>query len=313
MAESVLDQPHFRNADSAREYLEHLRWPSGPICPHCGSIGKHYSLKGKAHRVGVWKCRDCRAQFTVTVKTVFERSKIPLHIWLKAVYLLCSSKKGISSHQLHRTLNVDYKTAWFMSHRIREAMTSNPSGLLGGGGGTVEADETFWGNNKRRKGPGRGYDHKMKVFALVERKGHVRSFHVADVRAKTLAAIIREHVSTEAHLRTDEASMYVTVGKEFASHESVAHGAREYARGDVNTNSIESYFAMLKRGLIGTYHKCGEGHLHRYANEFSFRYNNRAKLGINDLERTDNALRGIGGKRLTYRMPHYAQEVARNP
>lgn len=297
-----LQQPHFQNATKAREYLERVRWPRGPVCPHCGSAEDHYELKGKAHRPGVWKCSDCREQFSVTVGTVFERSKIALNIWLQAVYLLCSSKKGISSHQLHRTLGVTYKTAWFMAHRIREAMAGNPSGLLGGGGGTVEADETFWGNNKPRKpSKGRGYAHKMKVFALVERGGPVRSFHVTDIKAKTLSAIIRKHVAPDANLRTDEASMYTIVGRDFASHEVVKHSQMEYARGDIHTNTIESYFALLKRGLVGTYHKCGEQHLQRYAHEFSFRYNNRAKLGVNDVMRTEAVLKGISGKRLTYR------------
>ncbi len=304
MAQSNLNQPHFQDVNKAREYLERVRWPDGPICPHCGSVGGHYELHGKAHRPGLWKCHDCREQFSVTVGTVFERSKIPLNVWLQAVYLLCSSKKGISSHQLHRTLGVTYKTAWFMTHRIREAMTNRPGGLMGSGGGTVEADETFWGNNKKRKAtPGRGYAHKMKVFALVERKGEVRSFHVGDVKATTLATIIRENVAREANLCTDEASMYTRVGRDFASHGVVRHGAREYSRGDVHTNTIEGYFSILKRGLIGTYHKCGEQHLHRYANEFSFRYNNRIKLGINDVMRTEAALKGISGKRLTYRRP----------
>ena len=302
MTDSILNQKHFKDADKARRYLERVRWPDGPICPHCGSVGEHYALQGKSHRLGLWKCHDCREQFTITVGTVFERSKIPLHIWFQAVYLLCSSKKGISSHQLHRTLGVTYKTAWFMSHRIREAMTTNPTGLLGGSGGTVEADETFWGNNKPRKpSKGRGYAHKMKVFALVERKGEVRSFHVSDIKAKTLSTIIRQHVAKDANLRTDEAFMYIKVGREFASHEVVAHTAREYSRGDVHTNTVEGYFSLFKRGLIGTYHKCGEQHLQRYANEFGFRYNNRSSLGVNDIMRTDAALKGISGKRLTYR------------
>ena len=299
---SQLQQPHFQNSDKAREYLEARVWPNGPVCPHCGVIGGHYPLHGETTRPGLYKCKDCRETFTVTVGSVFERSKIPLHLWLQAVYLLCSSKKGMSSHQLHRTLGVTYKTAWFMSHRIREAMTTNPTGLLGSGGGTVEADETFWGNNKPRKpSKGRGYAHKMKVFALVERKGPVRSFHVADIKAKTLNAIIRQHVAPDAHLRTDEAAMYTLIGRKFASHEVVRHGRLEYARGDVHTNTIEGYFSLLKRGLIGTYHKCGEQHLQRYANEFGFRYNNRASLGVNDAMRADAALKGIGGKRLTYR------------
>jgi transposase-like protein len=299
---SNLSAPHFQDADKARQYLERLRWPVGPVCPHCGSISDHYTLEGKSHRPGLWKCKDCREQFTVTVGTVFERSKIPLNIWLQAVYLLCSSKKGISSHQLHRTLGVTYKTAWFMSHRIREAMTTNPSGLLGGGGGTVEADETFWGNNKKIKGTaGRGYAHKMKVVALVERAGQVRSFHVSDIKASTIKDILITNVAKDAHLRTDEASMYTKAGREFASHEVVNHGANEYSRGEVHTNTIEGCFSLLKRGLVGTYHKCGEQHLQRYANEFDFRYNHRTALGFDDVQRTDAALKGVTGKRLTYR------------
>lgn len=298
---SNLSAPHFHDDDKAREYLEALRWPNGRVCPHCGSIGEHYKLEGETTRPGLYKCADCREQFTVTVGTVFERSKVPLSKWLMAVYLLCSSKKGISSHQLHRTLGVTYKTAWFMTHRIREAMTSNPGGLLGGGGGTVEADETYWGNNKRKVGPGRGYAHKMKVVSLVERGGQVRSFHVSDVKASTIREVLVNNVAKEAHLRTDEASQYVKVGREFASHEAVRHNAREYARGSAHTNTIEGYFSILKRGLVGTYHKCGEQHLIRYVREFDFRYNNRTALGVDDVQRTETALKGIGGKRLTYR------------
>lgn len=298
---SNLSAPHFHDDDKAREYLEALRWPNGRVCPHCGSIGEHYKLEGETTRPGLYKCADCREQFTVTVGTVFERSKVPLSKWLMAVYLLCSSKKGISSHQLHRTLGVTYKTAWFMTHRIREAMTSNPDGLLGGGGGTVEADETYWGNNKRKVGPGRGYAHKMKVVSLVERGGQVRSFHVSDVKASTIREVLVNNVAKDAHLRTDEASQYVKVGREFASHEAVRHNAREYARGSAHTNTIEGYFSILKRGLVGTYHKCGEQHLIRYVREFDFRYNNRTALGVDDVQRTEAALKGIGGKRLTYR------------
>lgn len=303
-----LKAPHLHDDQKAREYLEALRWPNGTVCPHCGVIGDHYQLQGPSHRPGLWKCKDCREQFSVTVGTVFERSKIPLSKWLMAVYLLCSSKKGISSHQLHRTLDVTYKTAWFMAHRIREAMTDSPTGLLGGNGGTVEADETFWGNNKRVKGTtGRGYAHKMKVVALVERKGRVRSFHVKDIKASTIKEILVSNIDKQANLRTDEASMYTLVGRQFASHEIVSHSAREYSRGDAHTNTIEGCFSILKRGLIGTYHKCGEQHLQRYVNEFDFRYNNRAALGVNDIQRTATALKGISGKRLTYRRTHGRQ------
>jgi len=302
---STLNAPHFQDPDAARLYLEALRWPNGPVCPHCGAIGDHYQLQGKSHRPGLWKCKDCREQFSVTVGTVFERSKIALNVWLQAVYLLCSSKKGISAHQLHRTLDVTYKTAWFMAHRIREAMTTNPTGLLGGGGGTVEADETFWGNKKKVKGTkGRGYAHKMKVVALVEREGQVRSFHVSDIKASTIKSILDRNVAKEANLRTDEAPMYTKAGREFASHGIVRHSAKEYSRGDIHTNTIEGCFSLLKRGLVGTYHKCGEQHLQRYANEFDFRYNHRTKLGFDDVKRTEVALKGISGKRLTYRRPN---------
>jgi transposase-like protein len=299
---SSLNAPHFQNDDKAREYLEKLRWPEGPICPHCGSIGKHYQLEGKAHRPGLWKCVDCRDQFTVTVGTVFERSKIPLSKWLMVVYLLCASKKGMSSHQLHRMLGVTYKTAWFMTHRIREAMKSNPKGLLGSGGGTVEADETFWLNSKRsKKGrayKGRGFEHKEKIVSLVERNGQVRSFHVPQVNAANLRPILKANMAADAHLMTDEHNAYFRLGKEFASHSVVKHGKKEYVRGKAHTNTVEGYFSLLKRGLIGTYHHVGARHLQRYVTEFDFRYNNRETT---DAERADNALRGITGKRLLYR------------
>lgn len=304
---SNLNAPHFQDADKAREYLERLRWPNGPVCPHCGSVGAHYHLEGKAHRPGLYKCKDCREQFTVTVGTVFERSKIALNVWLQAVYLLCSSKKGISAKQLERMLGVTYKTAWFMAHRIREAMTSDASGLLGGGGGTVEADETYWGTSQKKGRTARGYAHKMKVVSLVEREGKVRSFHVKDVKASTLKEVLVSNVDKSANLMTDEASMYVKVGREFASHEAVRHGAGEYARGKAHTNTIEGCFSIFKRGMIGTYHKCGEQHLQRYANEFDFRYNHRQKLGYDDIQRTEAALKGIGGKRLTYRRTNQAE------
>lgn len=294
---SALNQPHFQDVDKAREYLELIRWPNGPVCPHCGVIGAHYAIGGKAARPGLYKCKDCREQFTVTVGTVFERSKIKLNVWLQAVYLLCSSKKGMSSHQLHRILGVTYKTAWFMTHRIREAMAAGTfSGPLGSTGGIVEADETYWGNNEKVRRHGKG--QKMKVFSLVERDGDVRSFHVPNVTGKTLAPILKKQVAQQAHLMTDEAPVYGKPGKEFAAHNVVNHKRREYSRGIVSTNTVEGYFSILKRGLIGTYHHVAEEHLQRYVSEFDFRYNNRK---VTDQERTVNALRGIGGKRLTYR------------
>lgn len=306
MATQPLTAPQFQDADKARVYLERQVWPNGPVCPHCGSVTKeHYALKGESNRPGLYKCKDCRKPFTVTVGSLFERSKIPLNKWLLAVYLLCSSKKGISSHQLHRTLGVTYKTAWFMSHRIREAMSdSSGSGFLGGGGKIVEVDETFWGTEegkKPRKGmPGVG--HKMKVMSLVERGGKVRSYTITDLRAKTMRQVLETNVHPNTHLMTDEAWQYIKPGKElFAKHSTVNHKLKEYSRGKVTTNTIEGFFSIFKRGLTGTYQHIGSQHLHRYTTEFDFRYNNRAALGVDDVQRTNEALRGISFKRLTYR------------
>lgn len=297
MAESKLHQPQFQDPEAARQYLEAVRWPNGPVCPHCGSVGDHYGLTGESTRPGLWKCRDCREQFTVTVGTVFERSKIALHIWLTAVYLMSASKKGISSKQLERMLGVTYKTAWFMTHRIREAMKANPGGLLGGGGGIVEADETYWGNNKLQKGT-RGYQAKMKVVSLVERGGNVRSFHVPTVTSHTVRDILKRNISPSARVMTDEASIYRRLDDHFAGHGVVVHSRKEYANGHIHTNTIEGFFSLLKRGLVGTFHHVGEQHLHRYVTEFDFRYNHRY---VSDSERADAALRSIAGKRLTYR------------
>lgn len=299
---SALNQPHFQDVEKAREYLEALRWPTGPVCPHCGTIGKHWKLEGASHRPGLWKCSEnaCRQQFSVTVGTVFERSKIALNVWLQACYLMSSSKKGMSAHQLHRTLGVTYKTAWFMAHRIREAMKQGFGGPLGGNGGTVEADETYFGN-KEGKPVRRGYGHKNAIVTLVERKGKARSFHVPNVTGKTLRPILMGNVCKSADLMTDEAVQYIPLGKEFARHASVQHSREEYVRGDVYTNTVEGYFSILKRGLIGTYHHVSEAHLQRYVTEFDFRYNHRTKLGYTDDQRTAMVLKEIAGKRLTYR------------
>ncbi len=292
-----LTAPHFTDADKAREYLEDLRWAGGVACPHCGTVGEHYPLQGKSHRPGLWKCKDCRKQFSVTVGTVFERSKIKLNLWLMAVYLMCSSKKGISAHQIHRMLGVTYKTAWFMCHRIREAMTSD-GGILGGNGGPVEVDETYWGNSKPKSKTARGYDHKMKIMSLVERDGTKVSIHMPKVTAATVRPILKAKIAEQARLMTDEAAVYTKVGREFAEHGVVRHGAKEYARGDVTTNTVESSFALLKRGLYGTFHHVGEAHLQRYACEFDFRWNQRK---VTDAERAGALLGQIGGKRLMYR------------
>lgn len=298
---AVLNAPHFHDDNKAREYLEKIRWPNGPVCPHCGAIDGHYQLRGKAHRPGLWKCKDCRKQFSVTVGTVFERSKIPLSKWLMAAYLLCSSKKGMSSHQLHRTLGVTYKTAWFLTHRIREAMIDTSSDKLGGPGssGVVEADETYFGKNKGR-GKGSHIGKKQKVVALVERKGRVRAFHVPTVTAETLKPILQGQIAETARLMTDSARVYDKIGTAFR-HETVDHFAKEYVRGDVHTNTVEGFFGILKRGIGGVYHHVSAEHLHRYVGEFAFRYNHRASLGCNDMDRAINALKAIEGKRITYR------------
>jgi transposase-like protein len=297
----AIDQPHFKDDDAAFAYLEGIRWPQGPVCAHCGTINHAYALKNHRYRCG---SKGCRKDFSVRVGTVFEDSPIKLHKWLLAAYLVCSSKKGISSHQLHRMLGVTYKTAWFMSHRLREAMNMPAETPMGGDGGPVEVDETYWGNVGKQKPGARGGDHKMKVVSLVERSGQKRSFHVPNVTAATLRPILTKQISEKARLMTDEAKVYTKVGKEFASHETVNHSAEEYARGDVTTNTVEASFSLLKRGLIGTFHHVGEQHLQRYVTEFDFRWNHRTALGVSDTQRTAAMLKAIGGKRLTYKQPN---------
>jgi transposase-like protein len=303
-----LSDPRFTDPNKAREYLEAQRWPDGPICTHCGS-DKVTPLKGRAHRVGVYQCNEpeCREQFTVTTGSVMERSKIPLNKWLLAMHLMGSSKKGISAHQLHRMLGVTYQTAWFLSHRIREAMGDQTPEPLGGQNKVVEGDETYVGGKARN----RAYappPRKVAVFSLVERQGKVRSRHVADVTADTLREAIVTQASRKSHLMTDEASTYVSTGKEFAGHSAVNHSANEYVRlgGFVHTNTIENVFSILKRGITGTFHHVSEAHLHRYLAEFDFRYNRRSALGIEDTERVADIIKGAGGKRLTYRIPDKA-------
>jgi transposase-like protein len=303
-----LTAPIFTNAEKAREHLEAQRWPHGPICPHCGVVNEATHVGGKAARPGCYQCNACREQFSVTVGTVFESSKVPLHKWLLATYLISSSKKGISAHQLHRTLGVTYKTAWFMAHRIREAMNPADPGPLGGAGKVVEADETYVGgkeHNKHRdkrapKGDLTG--RKQAVVTLVERDGAARSFHVANVTAKTLGRIVRTTAHRASHLMTDGAIYYKGVGREFIEHSSVDHSAGEYARfGFHHSNTVENYFSILKRGIVGTFHHVSEAHLARYLAEFDFRYTHRSGLGIEDEARTNELLRNVAGKRLTYR------------
>lgn len=301
--------PIYHDEEAARTHLESIRWPNGPICPHCGSVSKeHYALKGEAHRAGLWKCKDCRSQFSVTVGTVFERSKIGLHKWLYATHLFTSSKKGVSAHQIHRSLGVTYKTAWFMMHRIRKASEPMPADVtkLGGGGGIVEADETYIGKKEGAPKPRRkaGPAQKNAVFTLVERGGKARSFVISGSMFEGVKQALQAGVSLEAHLQTDEARMYSNIGKAFASHGTVNHSIKEYVRGTDYTNTVENFFSVFKRGMRGIYQHCKSHHLHRYLAEFDFRYNNRTALGVDDAERATILLRGIEGKRLTYRRPH---------
>jgi len=288
--------PRFTDVVAARKHLEALRWPDGPVCPHCGSF-KATRLEGKAHRDGLIQCNDCREQYTVTVGTVFERSKIALNKWLLCNHLLCSSKKGMSAHQIHRMLGVTYKTAWFMCHRIRLAMKDDGS-PLGGPGKVVESDEAFVGGKKQKR-LSRKTAPMKKVVSLVERDGRARSFHVANIHHGNVRAALVTNVDRASTLMTDEARMYWSIGREFAHHGKVFHGAHEFGKGDgTHSNTAENFFSILKRGVIGTYHHWSEAHIHRYLSEFDFRYSNK---DISDSERADKALIGIAGKRLTYR------------
>ena len=293
-----LTDPIFTDADKAREHLEATRWADGVVCPHCGGVERLKKLEGKSHRPGLYQCGQCRRQFTVTVGTVFERSKVPLNKWLLATYLLCSSKKGMSAHQLHRMLGVTYKTAWFMFHRIREGMTDGEPFNGGNTGGVVEVDETFFGRDKS-KPKGRGGHHKYKILTLVDRTtGKARSIVIDDLTMKTILPILRENIEAKATIYTDEDGQYKRLSTDFAGHDFVSHSACEYGRGEIHTNTIEGFFSIFKRGMKGIYQHCGRQHLHRYTAEFDFRYSNRH---ISDWERTTVAIKGIAGKRLTYR------------
>ena len=295
---SDLQNPVFHDETKAREWLEARIWPDGPVCPHCGSYDKPTALKGKAHRPGLYQCNDCRKQFTVTVGTLFERSKIPISKWLLATYLLSASKKGMSTRQLSRMLGVSVKSSWFMMHRIREAMREGNTGPLGGSNKVVEADETYIGGkakNRAFKAPPK----KEPVVALVERDGKVRSFHVEAVSSSTLAPILYTQIDRASYLMTDESSVYTKAGREFSGHGTVNHSIKEYVRGSFyHSNTVEGYFSILKRGITRNYQWVSAKHLKRYLGEFDFRYNTR---DMSDFERTMVAAKGIQGKRLTYR------------
>ncbi len=298
-----LNNKIFQDATKARAWLESLLWADGRVCGYCGTVDESTPLTG---RDGYFQCNSCRKQFTVQVGTVFERSHIPLNKWLMAAFLLCASKKGMSAHQMHRMLGVTYKSAWFMCHRLREAMAPLTASPLGGEGKIVEADTTFVGGKEKNKhankrlGRKQGNKGKEAVHTLVERGGRARSHHVANVSGKTLRPILFTQVDRKSSLMTDEGGEYSRIGKAFASHGAVNHSAGEYVRGDAHSNTVESYFATFKRGIIGTYHSVSEAHLKRYVAEFDFRYNERSALGVGDGERATKALKGIVGKRLTY-------------
>ena len=297
----------FHDVTAAREHLEAILWPDGPVCPHCGEYENIKKLKGKSHRPGLHACNSCRGHFTVTVGTVLERSKIPLNKWVLGFHLMAASKKGMSAHQLHRMLGVTYKTAWFMAHRIREGMRDLSPDPVGGGNKVVEADETYVGGKAKNRAFGPP-PKKEAVFALVERGGKVHSFHVPAVNAKTLRPILVTHADRDSYLMTDEAGAYVRVGREFSGHGTVNHSINEYVRGGFwYTNTVENYFSIFKRGITGVYQHVSQQHLKRYLGEFDFRYNERTGLGVSDDERADKALMGISGKRLTYRRTNEAQ------
>ena len=307
-AANPLNNAIFQDATKARAWLESLIWAGGRACGYCGTLEASSPVKG---REGYYQCKACRKQFTVQVGTVFERSHIPLNKWLQAAFIMAASKKGMSAHQMSRMLGITYKSTWFMCHRLREAMKAGNLPPLGGTGKVVEADETYFHDlplhkqpvrsNPKANRPKHGPTFKRAIVSLVERGGTARSFYVGRANVDNVAAIVRENVAKESRLHTDESRLYRAVGKEFTAHEAVNHGQKEYARGDVSTNAIESYFSVFKRGMKGVYQHCSEKHLHRYLAEFEYRFNNRVALGVDDEQRAETALAQVVGKRLTYK------------
>ncbi len=315
---SVLSAKYMHDEAAAFAHVEAMLWADGPVCPHCGVVDSAYRLTGVRtkpskknpegkERHGLWKCRECRKQFTVRKGTIFEESHLPLHLWLQAIHLMVSSKKGISSHQLHRVLGITYKSAWFLTHRIRECMRDGALAPFGGNGGTVEVDETFIGTKHKKSKTARGYAHKNAMLTLVDRNTKkAKSIVVDDIKKDTLVPILRENIAKEAVIYTDEAKQYTHLGREFADHDFTTHSKGEYVKREkpqVHTNTVEGFYSIFKRGMKGVYQHCGKQHLHRYAAEFDFRYNNRTANGVDDVERGQIALRGVVGKRLTYAIP----------
>lgn len=305
---AAINAPQFTDETAAIAHLEASRWPDGVNCPHCGSVT--VTRMGGQTQAGMFLCNDCRDKFTARTGTVMERSHIPVHKWLLAIHLLNSGKNGVSAHELHRLLGITYKSAWFLSHRIREAMKDEKPTPMGGKGQSVQADETYYGNSsKRAKGYRKGHSHKAAVFALVEPKGRARTFHLNRAKGATVRDLLVTNVHRTSELHTDESRLYTEVGKEFAAHKTVEHGGAGRGQGiyvaddGTNTNAAENFFGNFKRSMKGTYRFCGEQHLQRYLNEFQFRHNHRVKLGYSDGERAAIALKGIEGKRLTYRIP----------
>jgi transposase-like protein len=305
-------KPIYNDEDAARAHLETLLWPEGPQCPICGVLGEATLMKGKSHRKGVYNCKPCDKPFTVTVGTVFESSHIPLHKWVYGMHLMAASKKGVSALQLQRQLGLgSYRTAWFMGHRLREALRMSDPAPIGGEGKVVEADETYYlkvknpdtvtAQGKPYQKKGRGPANKRPIVALVERGGEVRAFHVGNVDRATVTQLLVENVHHESRLHTDESRLYSGAEEHFVTHESVRHTAGEYARGDVHNNSAEGFFGVFKKGMTGVYQHCSEKHLSRYVDEFAFRHNTRVKLGFNDQDRAEIGIKGAANKRLTYR------------
>lgn len=309
MSESILSKAHLHNEEAAYQFVESRVWPKGPVCPHCGGIERVSKMGGKSTRIGLYKCYDCRQPFTVKIGTIFESSHIPMRLWLQAIFLIASSKKGVSSNQLHRTLGITLKSAWFMSHRVREAMRDGGLDTFGAKGGDVEIDETFIGRDftKKPKGvkKGRGFDHKNKVLSLIDRtSGRSRSIVVDNLKAKTLLPLLQNSISPKARVLTDDAGYYNRLGEYFTAHGFSRHMLGEYVSSDdptAHTNTVEGFFSIFKRGMKGVYQHCGHNHLNRYLAEFDFRYSNRKALGIEDAERAELLLQGAKGKRLTYR------------